>query len=102
MSAAALFDEAKELGVELRVVAGSLRAMGPEECVSELLPRLKAEKTALIRLLSGRPDLCRLLGEVVETRYGRGRLWQVFQDRAAVVIEPGRLTFMDPQDITIV
>lgn len=107
MAAQQLISEARAHGVSLRIEAGKVRASGPEESVERFLPRLRAEREGLMSLLSGgeikgrHVRLCRLLDEVVETTYGRGRLWQVFSHRVGVVIQPGQLTFMRPEDVIL-
>lgn len=105
MAALALMAEAHAKGVTLRLEDGKVRAIGPEDVVDGLLPRLRAEREELLAVLAGgmikdrHARLCRLLDEVVETKFGRGRLWQVFAHRVAVVIQPGHLTFMQPEDV---
>jgi hypothetical protein len=102
MAIPSVVQEALARGVSLRVVEGKVRMVGPEAEVDALLPRVRDEKEALLLYFAREPHhqrLCRFLDEVVETKYGRGRLWQVFEDRAAVVLQPGRLTFMHPTDI---
>lgn len=102
MAVPSVVSEARERGVILRVVEGRVRLSGPEDAVDALLPRVREEKEALLLYFACEPHhqrLCRYLDEVVETKYGRGRLWQVFEHRAAVVLQPGKLTFMHPCDV---
>jgi hypothetical protein len=41
---------------------------------------------------------------LVTTRRGRGQLWQVFSDRAGVILNraPQRVTFFDPSEVQVV
>lgn len=105
MAAAELLREARARGVALTWDGRQVLATGPEAEVDALLPKLRQEREALQDYLAGgsirsrHEQLCRMVDEVVETAYGRGRLWQVFSHRVAVVLQPGKLTFMQPEDV---
>lgn len=51
MSAAALMREAKASGIELRLVGGKVKAIGPREAVARLLVPLREHKAALVNAL---------------------------------------------------
>ena len=105
MAVPAIVREAEARGITLRVVGDKVRLIGPEADVEAILPRVREEKEALLRYFANHGDipyhvkLCRFVDEAVETKYGRGRLWQVFEHRAAVVLHPSELTFMHPTDV---
>jgi hypothetical protein len=58
MSAVAILEEARTLGVSLRVEGGRIKAKGPRPAVEQLLPTLRRHKPELLEALAmvERPD----------------------------------------------
>ncbi len=110
MSSENLMERVARAGVELWLQDGNLHYRGPERALSESLrAELAASKHDVIRLLVCDPALgtrgrharlCALLDEAVNTRQGKGRLWQVFGGRVGVVIRD-RVVFMNPWDVIL-
>lgn len=102
-----ILERARCDGLRLSVEGDRVRIAGPEDLVDDLLSKLQGHKSEVIDILTGTTAkehylaLCRLLDEVVETRRGRGRLWQVFSQRAAVVFDENELVFMSPCDVFV-
>ena len=55
MSAAALIREAQASGIELRLVGGKVKAIGPREAVARLLVPLREHRAALADALQSEP-----------------------------------------------
>lgn len=55
MSAAALIREAQASGIELRLVGGKVKAIGPREAVARLLVPLREQRVALAEALQSEP-----------------------------------------------
>lgn len=55
MSAAALIREAQASGIELRLVDGKVKAIGPREAVARLLVPLREQRAALADALQSEP-----------------------------------------------
>ena len=55
MSAAALIREAQASGIELRLVGGKVKAIGPREAVARLLVPLREQRAALADALQSEP-----------------------------------------------
>ena len=55
MSAAALIREAQASGIELRLVGGKVKAIGPREAVARLLVPLRKQRAALANALQSEP-----------------------------------------------
>ena len=55
MSAAALIRDANASGIELRLVGGKVKAIGPREAVARLLVPLREQRAALAEALQSEP-----------------------------------------------
>lgn len=55
MSASALIREAQASGIELRLVGGKVKAIGPREAVARLLVPLREHRAALAEVLQSEP-----------------------------------------------
>ena len=55
MSAAALIRQAHAYGIELRLVGGKVKAIGPREAVARLLVPLREHREALAEVLQSEP-----------------------------------------------
>lgn len=118
MTAAEILSELEARQIELAVTGDRLRFRPAAAVPEDLLTELREHKAELIELVSlqGWPEESRdyvrrfrvpearlypFLGKLVATSLGRGRLLQVFPERAAVVLDtdPSRLTFLLPSEV---
>ena len=118
MTAEEVLSELRARHVELAVVGDRLRFRPATAVPEDLLTELREHKAEVIELVSlrgwpdasrdcvrrfGRPEarLFPFVGKHVATPLGRGRLLQVFPERAAVALDRDsrRLTYLLPSEV---